>query len=178
MKRSHGNRFPGEVNSVKAKCHPNRPHEALGLCGSCYTLAKHRQQVWVYSQVTAYRYMLFKQIITYHSQSCQQAVDYQINPAKNDPAKGRRHKVKLQLTYYRNTHGWTPEMVEEAKRVQRNRCAICKVIMHDPQADHEHTNPPNPRELLCRTCNIGLGHFKDSPKLLQKAALYVKKHRR
>jgi hypothetical protein len=24
------------TNKVKAKCHPDRPHYALGLCGSCY----------------------------------------------------------------------------------------------------------------------------------------------
>jgi hypothetical protein len=140
--RGHGNRLRGMTNSVKAKCHPGRPHEALGLCNSCYTFRKHKQKY------------------------------------KNDPAKGRRHKVKLQLRYYRKTHGWTSEMVEEAKRVQRNRCAICRVIMHDPQADHEHTIPPNPRELLCRPCNMGLGLFRDSPELLRKAALYIKRHRR
>ena len=141
MKKSHGNRLPGKTNSVKAKCHPDRLHEALGLCNSCYTIKKHKQKY------------------------------------KNNPAAGRRHKVKLQLNSYRKSHGWTVEMLEEAKRVQRNRCAICRVIMHDPQADHEHTNPPNPRELLCRPCNIGLGHFKDNPELLRKAAKYVEKHR-
>ena len=43
--------------------------------------------------------------------------------------------------------------------------------------DHSHdTNKI--RELLCRSCNQGLGHFKDDPALLKKAIKYLNKHNR
>ena len=60
---------------------------------------------------------------------------------------------------------------------QQNRCAICG---SPPQkrrlcVDHDHTTG-KVRELLCRTCNAGLGHFKDNEELLLAAASYLKKH--
>lgn len=40
--------------------------------------------------------------------------------------------------------------------------------------DHEHrTKPPRIRGLLCNSCNVGLGFFKDNPKLLVQAAAYL-----
>ena len=71
-------------------------------------------------------------------------------------------------------------MYEAKKEEQKNLCAICGKHQPDDRdlaADHEHIEPPKPRELLCGPCNVGLGCFKDSPELLHKAATYVIKHR-
>jgi hypothetical protein len=69
--------------------------------------------------------------------------------------------------------GWTPDAVAEAHKRQESRCAICgaetKIV-----PDHAHTEPPKPRALLCGTCNRGLGQFKDSPEICEKAAAYLR----
>ena len=38
--------------------------------------------------------------------------------------------------------------------------------------DHDHTSGQI-RKLLCRDCNTGLGRFKDNPRLLRKATVYL-----
>ena len=63
---------------------------------------------------------------------------------------------------------------------QEGKCAICGRTGEEPAMryggrlvlDHNHTTNEI-RGLLCGSCNIGLGHFKDSPELLQKAKEYL-----
>lgn len=73
-------------------------------------------------------------------------------------------------------NGWTPTLVEEAKEKQNNLCAICGTSFSEiePHADHEHTEPPKPRSLLCGLCNKGLGQFLDKPERLEAAAAYLR----
>ncbi len=51
-------------------------------------------------------------------------------------------------------------------------CAICGHKERTLNADHCHKTNLR-REVLCRNCNIGLGHFNDDPEKLRMAALYV-----
>jgi hypothetical protein len=73
--------------------------------------------------------------------------------------------------------GFSEDGYALALAVQRNRCAICKTLFSELEtrevhADHDHrTNEP--RGVLCRHCNVGLGIFKDSPNLLNAAAEYL-----
>ena len=59
---------------------------------------------------------------------------------------------------------------------QKGCCAICgkhaSEFERSLAADHCH-NTKKVRGLLCTTCNMGLGYFKDNPELLMKAALYL-----
>lgn len=82
--------------------------------------------------------------------------------------------------------GWTPEMYAAALARQNGGCRLCgrKPTLNGIRAasklhaDHDHKiKPPYPRELLCGTCNQGLGYFKDDPALLRRAAEYVERHR-
>ena len=58
--------------------------------------------------------------------------------------------------------------IEAIRSKQNNLCAICDTP--DPtDLDHCHTSG-RVGWLLCKHCNRGLGAFKDSPQLLQKAA--------
>ncbi len=58
---------------------------------------------------------------------------------------------------------------------QDQRCAICR--SPDPNCvDHCHTTGRF-RGVLCRTCNAGLGQFRDDPALMRAAALYVEQRR-
>ena len=63
---------------------------------------------------------------------------------------------------------------------QQGRCEICgvKEEVRRLSADHEHIEPPNPRGLLCTSCNRALGYLKDDPELLRAAALYIEKYRK
>lgn len=67
----------------------------------------------------------------------------------------------------------------------KGKCSICQNDLKLPErrqgqsldvvaVDHDH-NTGQIRGLLCNRCNKGLGLFKDSPKLLESAANYLKK---
>lgn len=63
---------------------------------------------------------------------------------------------------------------------QQYRCAICgthEAELSDGRRgglvlDHDHA-ARRPRGLLCHGCNVGIGHFKESPTLLHAAIAYL-----
>lgn len=58
---------------------------------------------------------------------------------------------------------------------QGERCAICKSFHPGPkgwQTDHCHSTG-NVRGILCVSCNLGLGVFKDNSSSLREAANYL-----
>lgn len=58
---------------------------------------------------------------------------------------------------------------------QNGSCAICMTEESDPMrlsVDHDHKTG-NVRGLLCRTCNSGIGHFRDDCRILSNALKYV-----
>lgn len=58
---------------------------------------------------------------------------------------------------------------------QKGLCAICKrpgTKTRGLMVDHCHRTT-NVRKLLCYSCNTGLGHFRDSSRLLQQASAYL-----
>ena len=71
--------------------------------------------------------------------------------------------------------GWTPEMYDTTFAEQGGRCMVCrKPSDRGPLcADHAHTEPPEPRALLCHHCNTALGLLRDSPGLCRAAAEYL-----
>jgi hypothetical protein len=56
---------------------------------------------------------------------------------------------------------------------QRYGCAICGSLF-DEVIDHDHITGKI-RGLLCRSCNVGLGFFKDDTERLQNAIDYLNK---
>lgn len=56
--------------------------------------------------------------------------------------------------------------------LQSGACLICNSTPTLLYVDHDHETGKI-RGLLCNTCNVGLGSFKDSPSLLKKAAEYL-----
>jgi hypothetical protein len=87
------------------------------------------------------------------------------------PVKNRERKLK-------SRYGITIEEYNHLLKKQRGRCAICKL------SEDEHTNSlavdhchstGKVRGLLCTSCNVALGHFKDKPLLMYKAVLYLHK---
>lgn len=61
---------------------------------------------------------------------------------------------------------------------QKGCCAVCGADSpgeKDWNIDHDHKTGAL-RGLLCCRCNPGLGNFRDSPDLLERAAAYLRKH--
>ena len=59
---------------------------------------------------------------------------------------------------------------------QNHQCAICKISNIKSHFDIDHCHKTKiVRGLLCRSCNMGLGYFKDRPELLEQAADYLRR---
>ena len=76
------------------------------------------------------------------------------------------------LTAKFGTAGPYRQLHAELFEKQRGLCGICKESMKRPVLDHSHTTM-EVRGLLCSSCNIGLGQFKDSASRLQSALMYI-----
>lgn len=66
--------------------------------------------------------------------------------------------------------------VEDYNLLLKKQFNCCRICGDQPSyrlcVDHDHrTNKV--RGLLCKTCNLGLGKFKDDPLLLRLAAIYL-----
>jgi len=79
--------------------------------------------------------------------------------------------------YMKNKYGLSLEDYDKMLIDQLGLCAICGT--QDPggkgdfHIDHCHTTG-RVRGLLCQSCNIGLGHFKDSVEFLYSAIKYLR----
>lgn len=112
------------------------------------------------------------------------------NRAYNQSARGKATLKKYQQTEkYKKSHAWTNKKwklrykysitFEQFKLMlehQESKCAVCgkHISGKGVHIDHNHETG-KVRGLLCRCCNIGLGHFGDSAKNLRKAADYLEK---
>ena len=64
----------------------------------------------------------------------------------------------------------------EAMLAQQNGvCAICETRPDDRPlcVDHDHATG-EVRGLLCHSCNVGLGNYKDDPRRTRRATAYLK----
>lgn len=81
--------------------------------------------------------------------------------------------------FIKKTYDFSWEQYEEMFDKQGGKCSICESKISSSRTsrlyvDHCHTTL-KVRGLLCSSCNNGLGLFKDSPKLLQRAINYLTK---
>lgn len=96
--------------------------------------------------------------------------------------EGDRTSTSYCYDCYRNRwvfrkYGLTGEQYDQMLADQGQRCALC----HDENngrtwhVDHCHASN-RVRGLLCDLCNRGLGHFRDDPAVLRRAAEYLEAH--
>lgn len=86
------------------------------------------------------------------------------------------HKVKKsQRAQWLKTYGLTPESFDAKRQAQNNRCGCCDREMTKPVIDHDHTTG-NVRDLLCYSCNVGIGLLGDTLAGLRQAAVYLERH--
>jgi len=95
-------------------------------------------------------------------------------------AEGKRRFKAARPRYFTENHrlrkyGVTPEWFRDQLVGQAGRCAICGFVFpsdRDTCVDHDHkTNLP--RALLCRDCNLMIGHAHESTRTLQTAISYL-----
>lgn len=86
-----------------------------------------------------------------------------------DPEKFKCKKLKKNF-------GITCEEYHAVLEKQNGCCAICFGIDEDVKlaVDHDHETGKI-RGLLCRSCNVGIGHLKDSKTVLASALAYLEK---
>lgn len=77
-------------------------------------------------------------------------------------------------------HGLTQAQYDAMYAAQGGVCAICGTDnwhpWSTPSIDHDHATG-EVRGLLCGSCNAGLGHFRDDPERMRRAALYIEQRR-
>lgn len=75
-------------------------------------------------------------------------------------------------------YGLTEVQFEEMLESQENSCLLCGILFDSGSrssslvVDHDHATGKM-RGLICWSCNIGLGAFKDDIKILEKAIKYL-----
>lgn len=75
--------------------------------------------------------------------------------------------------WLKQTYGVTAQQYSKILLDQNGVCAVCQLQdIGNMPLDHNHSTGKI-RGILCQKCNRGLGHFKDSPALLRKAAEYL-----
>lgn len=175
----------GYPNSRRADCHPDRPHFAKGLCLRCYrrlTKQRNRQRNRPKALCHPER-SRFRQNLCF---SCyglvvhQQAVCHPDRPmwalglCKACYKEKRKPKLPWKIRpkvkdYNRRAnlkqYGITIEQFDAMVISQGGRCALCqKTVEHTLNVDHCHQTS-QVRGLLCRGCNVALGHYERLVKL-------------
>lgn len=89
----------------------------------------------------------------------------------------KQNPERAKSTTLKHHYGITFEEFSIMLKAQGHRCAICKKRFRKiPNVDHDHKTKIV-RGLLCGTCNIGLGMFKDSSVFLESASGYLRRDR-
>jgi hypothetical protein len=89
--------------------------------------------------------------------------------------KWRAENKEKRAAYQRQwKFGVSPEQHDAMLEQQSFKCAVCQT--DEPTCvDHCHTSGAV-RGLLCRPCNLGLGHFKDNATTIANAIAYLKRN--
>ena len=95
---------------------------------------------------------------------------YKANRERRLADGGRAQGVSLRRFRY----GLEPADIEAMAQEQGHRCAICRRERgsRDLHIDHDHATG-RVRGLLCPSCNMGLGQFRDSDEMLMAAITYL-----
>jgi hypothetical protein len=93
-------------------------------------------------------------------------------------------EIVVNFVNVKQAHGVGLDELIEIVRKQNYACAVCEDLLTDINLDHDHACCPGRkscrkcfRGVLCKTCNSGLGSFKDDPKRLNRAVLYLERWR-
>ena len=96
------------------------------------------------------------------------------------PGRVQCEKCAEQHTHISRLHntGCTKAQFTTLFLSQAGKCAIClKTFSSTPHADHDHKTRIV-RGLLCSNCNRGIGHLQDDPTVVERAAAYLRLHKK
>lgn len=112
---------------------------------------------------------------------CKQCLITKTAEKRKDPVQKELWKEYGRRSTLKHRYGITVDEYDKMMEYQQG-CAICGATEcggRGPNSrlavDHDHETG-KVRGLLCTNCNNGLGRFKDSPELLQKAITYLEKN--
>lgn len=89
-----------------------------------------------------------------------------------------KSRASYRRGHLKKTYGIALEEWDAMLASQGGVCAICLRVCRSGRrlaVDHDHTTK-KVRGLLCRDCNQSLGKLHDSAELLERAAVYLRKH--
>jgi hypothetical protein len=94
------------------------------------------------------------------------------NNDKKTPAQRRAAHLK-------SNYGISPDDYERMLAAQGGACAICGNAGEQSRfgllhVDHGHKSG-QVRGLLCDSCNLSIGKFRDDPAMLRRAAAYIER---
>lgn len=91
-------------------------------------------------------------------------------------ANPEKYASMVKSIQLKSRYGTTQLQVDALFEKQRGLCGICNKPLplkgSGRHLDHDHVTAKL-RGFLCRTCNLGLGHFQDSLELLMSALRYL-----
>ena len=99
-----------------------------------------------------------------------------------DKNEERKQKSRARRGHYRiksrvQKYGMSLEEYDKILSDQGGKCACCGSKRDDDlNIDHCHRTG-RVRGLLCRDCNLGLGYFRDSVSVMERAIKYLEKKR-
>lgn len=142
-------------HAKRATCHPTRKVFSKGLCRECYEASGEAVMA------------------TCHPDRIAAGRGLCLYCYRDDPEVKALARETRRLRMYGLTH----ESYQALLTAQNNVCAICRETPGRKGfvIDHDHVTGAV-RGILCTTCNTGIGHLKDSSKLLEKAANYMRHH--
>ncbi len=87
--------------------------------------------------------------------------------------------TSARVSQMKRDFGLDPDKYQAIWRRQRGKCAICRTALRDkphPHIDHD-PKTMQVRGLLCVNCNMALGYLRDDPRVIDRAAAYLRASR-
>lgn len=170
-----------------AECHPDRRHQAKGLCSSCY------QTYWRRANPERYRERRAQRRATCHpdkpvlarglcntcyrrewrsdpeQREAERTYAREWNRRKSTAMSGRDRFCRVLKRYGLTFDDYTRLIIS-----QTGHCAACGVADPDLEVDHCPVKGlRHVRGLLCHNCNSALGHAKDDVERLRALIRYL-----
>ena len=197
--------MPKKGSGRTPDCHPDRKHFSLGLCHPCYDHSKYIENMDKVKERTTKYAKEHPELFNEWSKKYRLANPEKDRKRHQKYNKENAEKIAARLKIYRDRdlkkfsersrkyyinnpekerakrlrkYGLTPENYETMFLSQNGLCAICESSNNGKRlhVDHDHETG-KVRQLLCNSCNIGLGMLKDDTSILEKAMNYLRKHK-